>query len=177
MSTASRPPLSPSRALAVVLLETRRQDIARGIFRFACRVEPMVATIPEPTSVGSIASFIRGLAAFLRTGDPSLLSEIVTATVMLRRLAGFDWTAVVAMSHCYLPVIRKVFLPCAGPRRRPRRLRRRRERRHPFIAMMLRELLRSPAPGSVPGAGFDAVARTEENPERPAFELVSVADD
>lgn len=40
---------------------------------------------------------------------------------------------------------------------------------------MLRELLRSPALADGAG-GFDAVARTEETPERPAFELVSVDD-
>jgi hypothetical protein len=170
------PSPSPSRALAIALLETHRHDIARGIFRFACRVEPMVATIPEPTSVGSITGFIRGLEVFLRSGDASLLSEIVKATVSLRRLGGFDWTAVVAMSHCYLPVIRKAFLRHAPDRDAALRAYDDVESAVvPFIAMMLRELLRSPGPAEV-AAGFDAIARTEETPERPAFELVSVDD-
>jgi hypothetical protein len=169
------PSSSPARVLAIAL-ETHRQDIARGIFRFACRVEPMVATIPEPTSVGSIATFIRGLESYLRSGDATLFREIVASTVTLRRLGGFDWTAIVAISHCYLPVIRKAFLRHApDPAQGLKAYDDVESVVIPFIAMMLRALLRSPTPAES-ATGFDAVARTEETPERPAFELVSLDD-
>lgn len=172
--------MDEARALAISLLDDDgRKEIARRIFTFACRVEPMMATIPEATAVGSIGSFMRGLEIFLRTDDSKPLAEIIHATVSLRRLGGFDWTAIVSMSHCYLPVIRKVFL-----RRIP-------DPMHalkaydvvesvvvPFIARMLRELLRVPMGPGGPAAGADVgfglMGVTEEMPDRPAFEFISV---
>lgn len=41
--------------------------------------------------------------------------------------------------------------------------------------LMLRELLRTPAPGvDMHGVGFDGMPHTEETPERPAFWMISV---
>ncbi|MDP2345006.1 MAG: hypothetical protein Q8O67_28935 [Deltaproteobacteria bacterium] len=160
-------------ALALQLLdEDRRKEIARGVFRLARRLEPALESIPEATAEGSIASFARGLELYLRTGDVAALVDIVRATVVLRRLGGFGTPILLAMSHAYLPIIRKVFLRHAPDIARGLAAYDVVESAVlPLIVRLLQEA------GRHEDDPFSSVAKTEERPEQPAFEIVSVDDE
>jgi hypothetical protein len=171
--------------LAVRLLnDDGRREIARGVFRLGCRLAPAVASIPAATAEGSIATFMLALANYLKSGDSEPLVETVRSTASLRRLGGFDLPFLLVMSHAYLPVIRKVFLRQAQDVHSGLRAYDLVESAVlPVIATLLRELASETGPGhgfdedEVDDSPFGRMPKTEEQPERPAFELISIEEE
>lgn len=162
--------MNPNLVLALQLLDAEhRKEIGRGVFRLASRLEPSLASIPASTGEGSIANFIRAVEVYLRTGDAASLFDIVHSTVALRRLGGFGTPVIQAVSHAYLPIIRKVFLRHAPDVTRGLAAYDVVESAVlPLIVRLLQEVT------AQEGVDSFANVKTEETPETPPFELVSV---
>jgi hypothetical protein len=101
--------MTPERRRAVELLAKHRTLIARGVYTLGSRLDPVVKTVPINVAEASVGNILRALESYLLTNDPEPLMETIRTTAQLRHLTGYKMQQLMAMSHCYLPVIRKVF--------------------------------------------------------------------
>lgn len=99
-----------ARALALQLLTERTEIIGRVAFRLAKRLDPRMSTLPEDVAAASIATTMRALESFLRTGDPTPVVTAIESVAALRSLIGWSEAHFLVMGNAYLPALRKVFL-------------------------------------------------------------------
>ena len=166
--------------LALQLLDDdHKRQIGRGVFRLAKRLDARLGSIPDAAGEGSIANFVRAVEGFLRTNDPQPLMETVRGAVELRRLAGYEVPQLMAISHAYLPVIRKVFLhDAADPKAALGAFE---VVESAVLPLMVRLLQEFHAAEKNPGPGFDeptepfSIPVTEETAPSP-FNMVSLED-
>jgi hypothetical protein len=98
------------RELAVRLLRENTKDIAEGIYRLSCKLQPRWAKVEKTAFVHNGTSLLEGVAAFMSGGDVENLFRFARDTMHVRRLGGFTAVDFNVAVHAYMPVIRKAFL-------------------------------------------------------------------
>lgn len=95
---------------AIELLKRHRDLIAREISSLIERVAPAFRDVDLTARRQSVAAHLEAFTQLLSGASKSQLMSHVEQTVRLRALAGVSPEAIFAASHCYLPVIRRVFV-------------------------------------------------------------------
>jgi hypothetical protein len=97
---------SPSKALAIRLLDERKEEIARDIVQQVAQVAPSFATIDVESRVHGIRAMVETFVQLLRGKPGEQLFEQVKAIAAVRTAAGVEPEDILASTYCYLPVVR-----------------------------------------------------------------------
>ena len=107
------------RTLGLRLLDEHKIEIADLIVEQSRKTAPAVKAVDPDARRASIAKLLEGLRIGVQTGDDSVVLRLAKDTADLRMMSGVDQRTLLAASHCYLPMIRKVLVarapdPLAG---------------------------------------------------------------
>jgi hypothetical protein len=102
--------LETPKELAIRLFRENRRDIAAGIYRLACRLQPRWRSIDANAFEHNGMMLIEGLERFLATGENEKLFKVARDLIHIRRLGGFHGVEMNVVIHAYMPVIRKAFI-------------------------------------------------------------------
>jgi len=99
-----------ARAHAIRLLERHQNEIARAIVRQTTRVAPRTAVSDEETRIRTVENILGAAGDLVGGQSPKRFFGLVADLMTLRSAGGWLPSDFVAASHCYLPVIRRVFV-------------------------------------------------------------------
>lgn len=99
------------RAYGLSLIQQHKREFVEAITRQVEQSLPAIASVDRQARIGSVMSLINALEGVLSgRRDAGHVLELVKQITALRRMAGVGLRSMVAATHCYLPVARRVLV-------------------------------------------------------------------